>query len=201
MVELLFYYLLPESSPPALPHPAPLPFGTVDDSTSASLPRLFERAAADFVPQTPTKASRNAPVCSGLSSSSRGLRNDLPSLSPMPKLSPWPAYQRQQVLLKEEGDSATPRTVRTVSAADWCGSCPAGSEIGDHNRTPRRATSISVQREHTLEGRQPQRRRSKGHATVVRTETEKKELLRQVMPNVDALEGRFRAMGLRDAWM
>lgn len=29
-----------------------------------------------------------------------------------------------------------------------------------------------------------------------RSEREKKEMLRQVMPNVDALEDRFRAMGL-----
>lgn len=40
--------------------------------------------------------------------------------------------------------------------------------------------------------------RSSGRAT--RTEKEKKELLRRVMPNVDALEDRFRAMGLREAW-
>lgn len=40
----------------------------------------------------------------------------------------------------------------------------------------------------------------KGRERVTRTEGEKKELLRQVMPNVDALEGRFRAMGLREAW-
>jgi hypothetical protein len=35
---------------------------------------------------------------------------------------------------------------------------------------------------------------------TTRTEEEKKELLRKVMPNVDALEDRFRAMGLREAW-
>ena len=35
---------------------------------------------------------------------------------------------------------------------------------------------------------------------VNRREDEKRELLRKVMPNVDALEDRFRAMGLSGTW-
>ncbi|SCZ91668.1 BZ3500_MvSof-1268-A1-R1_Chr5-1g07593 [Microbotryum saponariae] len=165
VIELLYYFLLPEQEPHTsnTAHPSPTP-NEIDPNPRPHTPPItsttptkspskrsfvlpreerLAHASRGFVPQTPVKVRRFR--------NGSGSDEDVGDSSPSEE-----AEERE-----EEEDERTPRR---------------SNGNGRTMRSGKEVVSVGKR--------------------VTRTTKEKKEMLRKVMPNVDALEERFRAMGL-----
>ncbi|ORY80764.1 hypothetical protein BCR35DRAFT_304345, partial [Leucosporidium creatinivorum] len=203
VIELLYYYLLPEAPPRRSASTSSASASTssiVDDPYIAppALPQLLASAAGDFIPQKPVRPRHHRSQSSLLSTPSR---HGLPTRPP--RSTPSTPQLGSVLLEAEQGDEdGTPRAARSADLFGASSSTPRSAPTNEE-RTPRRSTSHPRARSRSggpapveEQGREESRRAGR----TTRTEKEKKELLRRVMPNVDALEERFRAMGLREAW-
>ncbi|GAA6057716.1 hypothetical protein JCM3770_002659 [Rhodotorula araucariae] len=176
VIELLYFYLLPEVNPEEISGPAlNASFSSATASASSTLdsrvlaesntlPALFA-SAADFVPQTPE---------------SSGAAADAASMPPPPAPLPRAGLTRSRPSTGLERRAS-------VGPAGLGRSTSAGSRSASSYTSP--SSSSSAARAHKVPPTPARERHT-------RTEGEKKELLRRLMPNVDALEQRFRAMGL-----
>ncbi|ORY80762.1 cell division control protein 14, SIN component-domain-containing protein [Leucosporidium creatinivorum] len=203
VIELLYYYLLPEAPPRRSASTSSASASTssiVDDPYIAppALPQLLASAAGDFIPQTPVRPRHHRSQSSLLSTPSRHGSPTRP-----PRSTPSTPQLGSVLLEAEQGDEdGTPRAARSADLFGASSSTPRSAPTNEE-RTPRRSTSHPRARSRSggpapveEQGREESRRAGR----TTRTEKEKKELLRRVMPNVDALEERFRAMGLQEAW-
>ncbi|BGP29543.1 hypothetical protein JCM10296v2_001282 [Rhodotorula toruloides] len=227
VVELLYYYLLPEANNPLSPGP-PSPdssFSSLARSTlstlssqvladATNLPTLFA-SAADFVPQTPVKTRSRSSIRpeapAPFSPSGRTLAS--------PDLEPTPRPPRIR-LSKDSNDADAedmppPRRPRPVSFIAPPSLAPAPERTARHSRSRSSVDLASFAATSGTSSSSGSASSSSSRSTAptsvassapsptpdarprhIRTEQEKKELLRKVMPNVEALEDRFRAMGI-----
>lgn len=176
VIEILYYYLLPEAPTTQRSASSASSSGSstaVEDLSAGSTLHTVLAQAVDFIPQTPMKAQRHY----------RGVGRDS-GTSPTRKSS---ILTPRQIRTRHDSDNDgldeddnTPKVTGRKTYQQLNGT-PLGIR-----RAPSSAKSNRIASE---PGRLESR---KGNRSV----EDKRELLRRVMPNVDALEDRFAAMNL-----
>ncbi|SGZ08925.1 BQ5605_C030g10825 [Microbotryum silenes-dioicae] len=170
VIELLYYFLLPEQEPHTLNFSRP----SSSTSTSEFDPNSRSHTPPPITSTPPTKSPSKQtfvlPREERLAHASRGFVPQTPV----------------KVRRFRNGNGSG-------SDEDGGDSSPLDAEDGEDDRTPRRPNGKTNGNGRTI--RSGKEVVSVGKR-VTRTTKEKKEMLRKVMPNVDALEERFRAMGL-----
>ncbi|KAK4705931.1 hypothetical protein P7C70_g254, partial [Phenoliferia sp. Uapishka_3] len=209
-VEILYFYLLPEKEKSSHQRSCSQSSASTSSSSSYSTPAdpfisnpdptLLARAAFDFIPQTPVKPSRTT------STPSRHHRHSSSTSSTSSSASTHshPYSLSEEILATIE--EKTPRASVSRPIPNDSPSTP--QPLSRTNRREPPPPFILVDPITSRRGPTPPPRSSAsggvfGGPSVssskprsTRTTAEKREMLRIVMPNVEALEHRFEAMGL-----